>query len=408
MVSIVSQTTSDWALKRSARRWQTEALNRWRSANRGVVAVVTGAGKTIFAMQCMLTLRATRTSCRFLVVVPTVALLDQWHAAFIEELGVTEDEITLIGGGARSQSKGKIVLAVLDSARRIVPDLVEDGDWFLIVDECHRAASEKNRAILKGRYVATLGLSATPERQYDRWFDEFIVPVLGPVIFRYTYLEALKDGVIAEFELWNIRVPLSDEEEAALDKLGASIAREIQRLDRQGLIDSPRLRHLLLKRSRCSQAAVSRIHTAVELVEKWHGSRGIVFHEFTASADRIADILTRRGHRARAYHSGLGPPTRYKNLRLYVTGQIDVLVTCRALDEGLDVPTTQFGIIAASTSSIRQRIQRLGRILRPAPKKARALITTLYALPTEGENLRRESIRMAGITKTRWFDALPK
>ena len=53
-----------WRLKNEPRRWQIEALGRWSDAYRGIVAVVTGAGKTFFAMQCMLSVRTSHPRCR--------------------------------------------------------------------------------------------------------------------------------------------------------------------------------------------------------------------------------------------------------------------------------------------------------------------------------------------------------
>ncbi|MGH3145789.1 MAG: DEAD/DEAH box helicase family protein, partial [Rubrobacter sp.] len=175
-----------WHFGHEPRRWQTEALERWFDAYRGIVAVVTGAGKTIFAMQCMLRVRSSHPECRFLVVVPTVALLDQWRAALTRDLGVREDEIATAGGGSRLDAPRRIVIVVANTARRLVPQLAAKGDWFLIVDECHRVASPANRQMLVGDFLATLGLSATPERQYDTWFDDYVVPALGPIIYRYT------------------------------------------------------------------------------------------------------------------------------------------------------------------------------------------------------------------------------
>ena len=82
-----------------------------------------------------------------------------------------------------------------------------------------------------------------------------------------------------------------------------------------------------------------------------------------------------------------------------------MLVTCRALDEGLDVPEAEFGIIGASTASLRQRIQRLGRVLRPHPDKKTATVVTLYVLPGESEALRAESENLEGVAGVRWFEA---
>ena len=76
---------------------------------------------------------------------------------------------------------------------------------------------------------------------------------------------------------------------------------------------------------------------------------------------------------------------RIENLKNYRKGEVDILVTCKALDEGLDVPDTNIGIIVAATSSVRQWIQRMGRILRRAPEKSYSEIYVIYVNELESE-----------------------
>ena len=318
---------------------------------------------------------------------------------------IDDADIAIFGGGTRRIVQSLVTVAVLDSVRGLVTELTSSGEWFLVVDECHRVASPVNRKVLKGRYIATLGLSATPERQYDDLFQSIVVPSLGPIVFRYEYQDASADGIISDFELWNVRVPMTSSEQRQINSDSRAIATEVKRLREDGVSTSPRLRNLLLRRSRHSQRVRSRIPVVVEFVERFRSRRGLVFHESIQSANEIAAELTRRGHRVRTYHSQLGAPTRYLNLLLYVRGQVDVLVTCRALDEGLDVPQAEFGIISASTASVRQRIQRLGRVLRPHPDKKAATVVTMYVLPGEGEALRAESERLEDVADVRWFKA---
>lgn len=369
------------------------------------MSVVTGAGKTFFAIQCMLALWKRHPDVRVLIVVPTVALMDQWRVALQNELRIDDANINLVGGGIRRIRRSAITVAVLDSARERVADIKSEEQWFLVADECHRIASPANRKILKGSYVATLGLSATPERQYDDLFESIVVPSLGPIVYRYNYQDASADGIISDFELWNIRVPVTPSERIRFNRDNRAIAVESKRSSELGTNTSLRLRNLLLRRSRHSQRVRSRVPTTTQLAERFKGHRGLIFHESIDSANEIAEVLRRRGHRVRTYHSKLGSATRYQNLLLYVRGQIDVLVTCRALDEGLDVPETEFGVISASTSSIRQRIQRLGRILRPHEMKKTAIVATMYVLPSEAEVLRSESERLEGVADVRWFEA---
>ena len=133
-------------------------------------------------MQCMLTAWEQYPDAKVLIVVPTVALMDQWRAALQDELGIDDADIDLVGGGVRRIRKSLITVAVLNSARELVSELTGEGQWFLVVDECHRVASAANRKVLLGNYIATLGLSATPERQYDDLFETIVAPSLEPIV----------------------------------------------------------------------------------------------------------------------------------------------------------------------------------------------------------------------------------
>ena len=67
---------------------------------------------------------------------------------------------------------------------------------------------------------------------------------------------------------------------------------------------------------------------------------------------------------------------RQEFLRGFKEGRYNALVTSKVLDEGIDVPDAELGIILSGTGSAREFIQRLGRLLRPRPgsnKKARLI-----------------------------------
>jgi superfamily II DNA or RNA helicase len=96
---------------------------------------------------------------------------------------------------------------------------------------------------------------------------------------------------------------------------------------------------------------------------------------------------------------------RAKALKDYRTDRVEVLVTCRALDEGFNVPETQLRIIAASTATRRQRIQRLGRIVRPSPGKQTATIYTLVAAKPEIARLKEEEELLEGVASIVWSRA---
>jgi superfamily II DNA or RNA helicase len=377
----------------SLRTWQKEALGLWKAAgNKGIVEVVTGGGKTIFALSCVREIAAETT----LVIVPTIALLDQWWEEAASFFGISLEDINVVTAGGRVRT-GTINLSVLNTASKLNLGKRKDA-YFLIVDECHKAASQKFRTALDGAPVATLGLSATPERPYDEGLEEVLIPKLGQIIYHYTYKDALRDKVIVPFELKNIVFELEPDRQAEYDKLTKSIGRAI---NRNGM-DDERTIALLLRRARVMNLSLNRIRLALRLVLAHKGSRTIVFHEDIEACNVIQEVLGEAKLRSGVYHSKIKLRQRVEILSAYRRGDLDVLITCRALDEGFNVPETEIGIIAASTATRRQRIQRLGRVLRPVKGKDRAVVYSLVATEPEITRLRDEETDLEGVADVTW------
>lgn len=356
----------------------------------------------MLAHACMVDLLERKPGTKVVILVPTVALLDQWFVGLGEDLGVSAKDVAVFGGGRRPGRGRPINLMVLNTARTAAPALAAEFPTMLVVDECHRSASPMNALALEGEHVATLGLSATPERDFDDLFSEIVVPALGPVVYTYDYRRARAEGVVSPFDLVNVEVPMTEKERRRYDLLTRKLAPSFRRRERGEQVEEA-LERLLRERARVATTARARLPTAVRLVERHRGERAIVFHEQIDAAEVITALLSRRNHRAAVYHSALGATHRQDNLRLFRRGEIDVLVTCRALDEGINVPDASVAVIAASTAGTRQRVQRLGRVLRPAPGKERAVIYTIYASDPERERLNLEAGRLVGTGQVRWM-----
>lgn len=390
-----------WSLRYQPRAWQVEALERWRSSRSGVAEVVTGGGKTVFAELCLQDFFNDQEMGQALVIVPTVSLQDQWYLALQDELNVPVEQIGILSGEEHPKGDERIIIAVINSARHFTADFTQNRCVFLIVDECHRAGSPINAKALQGTFAATLGLSATPEREYDQGFENFISPILGPIIYRYDYREAAADGVISPFNLVNVNVEMLPDEERNYQKLSRSISRMMRGGSNDGRHDE-QLKVLLQRRAAISANASMRIPVCIKLVEGHRGERAIIFHERIEAANTILSLLLKRGHRATIYHAQLGPAIRRDNLRLFRRGSFDILVCCRALDEGINVPEASIAVVASSTASQRQRIQRLGRILRRAKGKDFATIYTLFATVEEQARLAKEAENLEGVTQVKW------
>jgi superfamily II DNA or RNA helicase len=382
--------------KLAPRGWQLQAMREWgRAGHRGIVSVVTGGGKTVFALSCIDKIRPAAT----LIIVPTAALLDQWWAEAASYFDLDLDEINVITGNKRFQL-GAINIAVLNTAAKL-PERMGELSCFLIVDECHKAASEQFRTVLDVSTFASLGLSATPERPYDEGLTEVLIPALGPVIFTYDYAAALRDEVIVPFRLSNIVFELEEDRQVEYDKLSRSIARSISRLGPE----AEETIALFLKRARVLNLSLNRVKLAIKLIAANRGKRTLVFHEDIEACNLIHAVLASNRVKSGIYHSKMPLRARALMLSEYRNGGIDVLVTCRALDEGFNVPETELGIIAASTATRRQRIQRLGRIVRPAKGKQRATIYTLVATAPEIGRLKDEEAHLEGVATVTWSKA---
>ena len=73
---------------------------------------------------------------------------------------------------------------------------------------------------------------------------------------------------------------------------------------------------------------------------------------------------------------------RREILKKFRDGEYKAIASSQVLDEGIDVPDASVGVIISGTGSSREFIQRLGRILRPAPGKERAILYELVSAGT--------------------------
>ena len=395
----------EWHLRLEPRGWQRDALSKWQSTCRGIVSVVTGGGKTVFAQLCMNVIAEKNPETQFILVVPSITLLDQWYVSLVEDLRVLPDEIACYSGQEKPKKPKRVNILVINTARHWVKKLSFLHPSFLIVDECHRAGSPTNAKALKGEFIATLGLSATPIREYDDGYSTYLEPSLGEIIYSYDYRKAYEDKVICPFDLVNVKIPLLEKERIEYNKMTRRLVSLLKKSDSRKQEDDECIKRVLQRRAAISSSATMRIPVAAKIIDGDSGNRSILFHESVEGATKLFEILKERGHRTTIYHSRIAPSIRRSNLQMYRQGLFDVLVCCRALDEGMNVPETEVAVIASSTASTRQRIQRLGRVLRPSKGKSSAIIYTLFATAPEERRLVAEENELQGVSNVSWMKA---
>ncbi|MDC1007796.1 DEAD/DEAH box helicase [Gammaproteobacteria bacterium] len=371
------------------REWQEKAFPLWWAKKRGIVKVVTGGGKTVFAIHCLTKYLEEEKDNSIFIVVPSIALLDQWYEGLQKTFDDTD--ISLNGGGENLEEISKVTISTIDSVKNIIHKF-DASNTLLIVDECHKIGTEKRGETLTNNWHATLGLSATPERDYDDNFYIIIKKILGDIIFDYDYIDAREDEVIVNFKLLYAYAAMTKDEEDKYKKFTKSIQRRAATIGGNNMNDYP-LKMLIFNRARMVKNSKNRIPFGVELLQKHKRDSWIVFTENKKQAKEFNKIINKKGYKSAIYNTDLDNAEREENLNNFKSGNLNVLVSCTALDEGFDMPEADGAMILSASSSKRQRIQRMGRVLRITANKENALIVTVYSSKTEFDKLREESNR---------------
>lgn len=407
-------------------KWQEECLSVWeKNGCLGIVQAVTGAGKTILAVKAAAGLAQVYGANLWIaVVVPTRALMVQWNRILRSHLS---DES--VEDGATFQVY-VINSARYQLARQTLQKLQNGTAVFLIADECHHYTGVENRKIfefvphmsgLPGRYFA-LGLSAT---MGDSDCTEILTPALGQVIFDYSYERALRESSIADFRLIQIAVHFKEDEFDEYDELSermiwirrkllarypllkkdnGSFFTILQFLAREngGEIGNLAKTYLRLSYQRKDVVcmAENRLLCAKDLLQEIDIRRKVlIFSERIEQAEMLYALLKDDyGGKVGKYHSKAGKQANENALERFRNSEILVLITCKALDEGIDVPDAEVGIILSGTGMERQRLQRLGRILRKSDKKRTAHLYYLFITESAEERnyvpLHRENFQV--------------
>lgn len=381
--------------------WQVAACDAWErgdngGTHRGTLEIFTGGGKSLIALECLSRARTRAPDLRTVIVVPTLALARQWSRVVIDRLRLPHTDVGRLDGEHDDRLVDKAVLiAVLNSAADKLPAMAAavDEPVMLIVDECHRAGAPSFSRVLDTRAEYRLGLSATAQRED---VDEDGVPIdydehllgrqLGRIVYTFDLRQARAIGWLPEFSVHHHGIALRREERDAYDELTRRVDDLADRLRDVGVdagsaraasarpgdvgsiakayVGAVSLRKDLLYR------AAERPRVVALLVERIMGlepgSRILLFHERVAEATslhaRLSDGLVSTA--VGLEHSRMRPANRIEALNGFATGTTPVLVSVKALVEGIDVPDADVGISVASSSSVRQRVQALGRVLR--------------------------------------------
>ena len=366
---------------REPRPFQREALAAWEQAkSAGVVVLPTGAGKSQVGMMAIDKKRRSA-----LVIAPTLDLVRQWYDLLRTTFGV---EVGVIGGGEHRIEA--LTVSTYDSAYLHMEHI---GNRFglVIFDECHHLPGE-TYALASRQCLAPfrLGLTATPERSDGR--EEVLNTLIGPIAYRREIID-MSGQYLAEYETERVAVELSPEEREEYESeravyIGFVRAQGIQMGSPKGWSEfvmrssrgeqGRRAMKAYRRQRELAFAAPAKLDYVDYLLHLHRRDRAIVFTQDNATAYRLSRrlLIPAITHQTKITE-------RSEILGRLNAGEYTAVVTSKVLNEGVDVPSANVAIVVSGSGSVREHVQRLGRVLRKQGDKRAVMYELVTAQTSE-------------------------
>ena len=418
------------------RDYQKTAFENWKNnGQKGLFAMATGTGKTITSLNCLFEIYKRKGYYKAIILVPTITLVNQWeqecrkfHFANITKVYSKnpswrdEVERLLFNEKYKTEKEPEVSYIIISTYasynKSRVFKILNGFDrkrLLMIADECHNMGSGSLiKHLNEIPYLRRIGLSATPERQFDDEGNIKLNKFFGSeehYTYEYSMEDAIKNGVLCKYMYYPHLVRLTPEEMDAYVDLSLKIARYFN-YDREVFdkIDEELKKHLLA-RKRIIHKAANKLGIFKDIINKRFQEKGnlkfsliyvpegnkpdyvVAGDDFDKSeeisddneAEHLIDVFTQAiteldDHvTVRKFVSG--QKDREEILDDFASGKLHVLTSMKCLDEGVDVPRSELAIFCSSTGNPRQFIQRRGRVLRTHPDKKLAELHDLVVAP---------------------------
>ena len=429
------------------RDYQKTAFENWKNnGQKGLFAMATGTGKTITSLNCLFEIYQRKGYYKAIILVPTITLVNQWEqecrkfqfaniTKVYSKNPIWRDEVERILFNEKYKTEREpevsyiIISTYASYSREKVFNVLNGFDkkrLLLIADECHNMGSGSLVKRLKEiPYLRRIGLSATPERQFDDEGNKKLNKFFGSeehYTYEYSMEEAIRNGVLCKYMYYPHLVRLTSDEMEAYADLSDKIAKYFNyNTETFDHIDEI-LKMMLLARKRIIHKAVNKLDVFKSIIKKRFQERGNLKYsliyvpegnkpDYVGAQDDFdrnenVDDDTDAEHLINIYTQAVTEVDDHVTVRKFVSGQKDrdeilydfaegklqVLTSMKCLDEGVDVPRSELAIFCSSTGNPRQFIQRRGRVLRTHPDKKMAELHDLVVLPEVNPN--SDSYRM--------------
>jgi len=393
---------------RPLRSYQEAALSAWVGAGMvGILEMATGTGKTRTAKAC-LGAALSKGSLLSIVVVPyqhigeqwmkelnefnPIYITGNWRQVFTEAcLDVTmgrRDSLTVIVV-KNTAGKSEFVEIVNESSK-------EFDNVLLIGDEVHWLGAVAFQPALISSANLRLGLSATPRRYFDESGTDILLRYFNQTVYELTLRQALElrdeqgNGILCPYDYNPIIVGLNSDEQDLYREFTKKIMK-LKGLDSTADLEA-QIQNMYIQRSNIAKSAESKVPALRELLSSFDRkiTQTLIYCADFNQLREAAIVLNELGIQAQQI-TGEEDASASKHFNFiserehiiqnFAKGNLDVLLAIQCLDEGVDIPSAQIGIILASSGNEKEFIQRRGRLMRPFEGKTKAEIYDFCVLP---------------------------
>lgn len=382
-------------------KYQKEAYKKWKENNyKGIFAMATGTGKTLTAINCLIQ-DYSENRHKFIFVVPGKELVSQWsnelkngnfgniYKWYSGEDGTPKKQLIQELSSLLKKPTSKINLIITyDSFSK--PDFLKIISnhlhiFTIVFDEVHEMGRPGIMNTLPNlEKTKLIGLSATPERQYDEdGKNEFISNIFNCNTGSYTYEfsidKAIEKGFLVPYKYFIEFVELTNDEWEEYqeltskmftsDELGRQKINTTVAQNRHRIVDQAT--NKIFKTKKIVNQLLNQNNYKFTLIYCPEGSSDFFIGNFLGESEKLINLyleeLIKSFPEINFEVFVSGTPNRKGVLETFEDGNfLHQLLSMKVLDQGVDVPNIRNAILVASASIIRQHIQRRGRILRKA------------------------------------------
>ncbi len=368
------------------RKYQEKSIENWSQAKfNGIIEMATGTGKTWVGLKALHTFFDIAKVGTAVILAPTQEICDQWisdvksYEDYDDLLSVSSKEQwrknieNLLHEHKKGRSKRIVLVSTYDSLANMIEYIknYKVTNALVIADEVHTFGSETGKDILKDESIKTLfsyrlGLSATPDRLFDAGGTDAIKEFFGNIVFRYSIGDAIKDNVLCPYNYYIKLTELSSIEFDEYIKLTKKLNKKSHYL--RSKEDEDYLKLLLTERSKITKSSENKLDRLREVLNLLNQEKKLKYTLiFCIDKNQLNDVKEILDD-LRFIHSQItGEESREERIKIlkdFRSGNIDILLSIKVLDEGINIKEAKNAIILASSANPREYIQRRGRVLR--------------------------------------------